>query len=151
MDRKGELKSIVGLVVALFVASILLPPALNTVFNATTTNWNPAVATVFKVLLPVLAILSIALVFMPKLRARFVTVAKLYGFEIDDRGEISTIVSIAIGLLIAGILLPIAISQIYATQTTGWSSAVIVVFTVLLPVLAVLGIAMVFLGKVKTK
>jgi hypothetical protein len=63
-------------VVGLFVAAILLPPAItsldtmDTSVNVGGTNiaFNPAVVTVVQVLLPILAIIAIALYFMPRLR-----------------------------------------------------------------------------------
>jgi ABC-type bacteriocin/lantibiotic exporter with double-glycine peptidase domain len=62
----------------------------------------------------------------------------------DTRAEASKIISISVALLIAGVLLPVALSQIYSANTTGWNTAVALVFTVLLPVLAVIAIALIF-------
>ncbi len=62
------LEDIVLIVVGLFIAAILLPPALTSLATASTTGWNPAVVTIVEVLLPILAVIGIALYFMPKLR-----------------------------------------------------------------------------------
>jgi hypothetical protein len=67
----------------------------------------------------------------------------------DVRAEASKIISLAVALLIAGVLMPVAISQIYSANTTGWNTAVALVFTVLLPVLAVIAVALIFFKGVK--
>jgi hypothetical protein len=53
----------------------------------------------------------------------------------------SKIVNAVIGLFLAGILLPVALGEIFGANTTGWDSATATVFTKLLPVLGTLGIA----------
>jgi hypothetical protein len=58
-------KYVIYMCVALFVCAYLLPPALFAIANATVTKWNPAVSTIFQVLLPILAIIGVALLFMP--------------------------------------------------------------------------------------
>jgi hypothetical protein len=67
------------------------------------------------------------------------------------KAEASRIVSLVIALLLAALLLPIALNQIYSTNTSGWNAAVATVFVVLLPILAILAIALVFFSKIKTK
>ena len=66
----GTIETVVYLVIALFVAAILLPPALTQIYSASTTGWNSATVTVFQVLLPILAVIAIALYFIPKVRGR---------------------------------------------------------------------------------
>ena len=65
-DRKGEggIKTIVGIVVGLFVVATIIPTALTTLANATLTGVDPAVTTVLKVLLPILAVIGIAMIFL---------------------------------------------------------------------------------------
>jgi uncharacterized membrane protein required for colicin V production len=65
--RIGEVSNVVGVVIALFVAAVLLPVAFQQIYNTSTTGWNAAVATVFTVLLPVLSIIAISLMFLRKI------------------------------------------------------------------------------------
>jgi len=67
----------------------------------------------------------------------------------NKRGDalLSKIVGISIGLFVAGYLLSEGISAIYSANTTGWGSAVKTIFTVLLPILGVIAIALYMLGK----
>jgi hypothetical protein len=60
------------------------------------------------------------------------------------RAEASKVVSIAIAILISGVMLPIALQQIYSANTSGWNSAVAITFNVLLPILGVLAVALLF-------
>ena len=62
------IEEVILVVIAFFVAAILLPPALTQLYTASTTGWNSAVVTVVEVLLPILAVIGVALYFMPKLR-----------------------------------------------------------------------------------
>ena len=57
------------------------------------------------------------------------------------------IVGVGVGLLVVAILLPIGIGQIAGANTTGWDPSVATVFTVLLPVLAVIGLVLYFMPK----
>jgi hypothetical protein len=52
---------VVGISVGLLVAALLMPVALDAISNSTLTNVDPAVVTVFQVLLPVLAVIGIAI------------------------------------------------------------------------------------------
>lgn len=58
------LSKVVGVSIGLFVAAILLPVALNTLANATMTNVDSSVVTIVTILLPVLAVISIAMYFL---------------------------------------------------------------------------------------
>ena len=40
--RVGEVSNVVGVVIALFVAAVLLPVAFQQIYNTSTTGWNPA-------------------------------------------------------------------------------------------------------------
>ena len=55
---------IVGVAVGLFIAAVLMPMALDEIANATLTNVDPAVSTVFQILLPILAVIGIAMYFI---------------------------------------------------------------------------------------
>jgi len=63
--------------------------------------------------------------------------------RMDTKGQINaaTIVMLAIGFLLIAILTPIAMDQIVGANTTGWNAAVKTIFTVLLPILFVIGVA----------
>jgi len=56
-------------------------------------------------------------------------------------GRSGRIVEAVIGLFLAGILMPVALNEIFGANTTSWDSAVATVFTKLLPVLGVIGVA----------
>lgn len=51
------------------------------------------------------------------------------------------IVMLAVGFLLVAILTPIAMEQLIGANTTGWNAAVKTIFTVLLPVLYIIGVA----------
>ena len=64
--------------------------------------------------------------------------------QIRARGEKSLIagaILIPVSVLVAAVLIPAAFSSIYGANTSGWNSAVVTVFQVLLPVLTVIAIA----------
>ena len=73
-------------------------------------------------------------------------------FIANIKGTMSAIViEIGVSLLIAAIILPIALGTLANATWTGVDSAVKIVATVLLPILAVIGIAMLYFGYVKGK
>jgi len=87
-----------------------------------------------------------------RLRANYeFAVAYLMTLIEAHRGDalLTKIVSVSIGLFVAGYLMAEGISAIYSTNTTGWGTAVKTMFTVLLPLLGVIAIALYFLGKRK--
>lgn len=47
---------IIGISVSVLIAGIMVPMGITQIANATTTNWDPSVALVFQVVLPVLAV-----------------------------------------------------------------------------------------------
>lgn len=55
------------------------------------------------------------------------------------------IVSIAVGLLLVAILFPIALTTIADMNTTGVDPVVVTVISVLVPILAAIGVALYFL------
>ena len=69
----------------------------------------------------------------------------------DKKGELGKIVTVAIGLFIAGVILPVALTTIASGNYTGVDASVKTVVTVLLPVLAVIAIALIFLPKIRSK
>jgi len=60
------LTKIVSIAIGIFVVAIIIPPALVQLADATLTNVSASVILVLQVLLPILAIIAIALYFMPK-------------------------------------------------------------------------------------
>lgn len=60
---------IILMVLAVWVAAILLPDAFLTVADANTTGWNTAVITMFQILLPIVATIGIMLKFLPSLKS----------------------------------------------------------------------------------
>lgn len=69
-------------------------------------------------------------------------------FVKNERAEISRVISIVLALFVAGVLLPTALVAIAGGNYTGVDPAVQTIATILLPVLAVIAIAMIF---IKTK
>jgi len=63
--------------------------------------------------------------------------------KLDPRDAI--IASIAVFLI--AIVMPIGLSQIYSANTTGWDPAVKTIFTVLFPVLSIIGLVLHFLPR----
>lgn len=61
---------------------------------------------------------------------------------------INKIVGIAVGLLCAAIVIPLAMTTLLAANHTGVDATVYTVFSVLLPILAIIGLALYFLPKV---
>jgi len=135
--RKGELKTIVTIVMGLLLVALLFPVAMEQIATTSHTNWNSAVWTVFSVLLPILCVIAIAMIFVYKTTSK--------------RGELKTIATLVVGLLLVALLFPVAMEQIASVNTTGWNPAVATVTTVLLPILAIIAIAMIFLYKVTSR
>lgn len=51
----------------------------------------------------------------------------------------------AVGFLLVAILTPIAMGQLVDANTTGWQASVVTVFTVVLPIVYIIGIAYAFI------
>lgn len=67
----------------------------------------------------------------------------------NKRGQVTpgTIVMLAVGFLLVAILTPIAMTELVGANTTGWNTAVKTVFSVLLPVLYIIGVAIAYVPK----
>ena len=63
-NTKAEMSRVVSIVMALFVAGILLPSALTSLANGNYTGVDSSVKTVTTILLPVLAVIAIAMIFI---------------------------------------------------------------------------------------
>lgn len=57
-------RSVIMIGVSLFVVGIVLPLGISEIANATTTNWDASVVTIFQTLLPVLAVIGVAIAYI---------------------------------------------------------------------------------------
>jgi len=80
--------------------------------------------------------------YLKRLRAKLFKVRTLIVCTKAD-ALLNKIVSIGIGLFVAGILVSLGISQIVATNTSGWPTGVGTIFTVLFPVMGVVALILV--------
>lgn len=62
----------------------------------------------------------------------------------------TSIIMVVIALFLAGVLLPLSMRGFFTANYTGLDATVITVFTVLIPILAGIGIALKFLKQTKT-
>jgi len=60
-----------------------------------------------------------------------------------------TIVVLIMGFLLTAILTPIAMNEVVGTNTTGWQSSVKTIYSTLLPILYMIGVALYFIPKGK--
>lgn len=60
---------------------------------------------------------------------------------------VKTYAMLAVCLLVAAIMIPIGMQQIVGGSTTGWNTAVVTLWTVLVPVLMIIGIAILFVPR----
>jgi len=63
----------------------------------------------------------------------------------------SAIVVSTVGLLLVAILFPICMDTMLNNTMTGWNSSVVTMFTVLLPILVIIGVALVFVPTDRAK
>ena len=61
-------RDIVLLGVCFIMAAILIPVAMGQLVGTATATWNSAVAVLWQVLLPILMIIGLAVLFVPRLR-----------------------------------------------------------------------------------
>ena len=64
---EGMMNKIIAIAMGLLVVAVLVPVALVQLANATLTNVDPTVKTVLQILLPILAIIAVALLFIPRM------------------------------------------------------------------------------------
>lgn len=62
----ANVKTFAMLAVALLVSAIMIPIGMQEVIKTSTTSWNSAVVTMWQILLPVLFIIGIAILFVPR-------------------------------------------------------------------------------------
>jgi len=63
--RAIGVRGVVGAAVAILLIGILVPIGLLAVADANTTGWNASVITIFQTVLPILAVIGLALKFLP--------------------------------------------------------------------------------------
>lgn len=70
----------------------------------------------------------------------------------NDRGTIaaSSIISLVIALIVLAIMMPIALSEFFLANTTGWDSSVLRLWEII-PIFAIIGIVLAVVGTVKEK
>jgi len=57
---------VVGVALSFFLLAILGPIALSEIANATTTNWEASVITIFQVVLPIIWVVGMAIKYLPR-------------------------------------------------------------------------------------
>ena len=57
---------VVIMAVSFLLVAVLGPIAIGTIANTTTTSWNASVITIFKVLMPIIWIIGVAIKYVPK-------------------------------------------------------------------------------------
>lgn len=60
---------------------------------------------------------------------------------------VKTFALLAVSLLVAAIMIPIGMQQVVGTTTTSWNTAVVTLWQVLIPVLMIVGIAILFIPR----
>lgn len=63
----------------------------------------------------------------------------------EAEGMTGKIIGIAIGLFVAAVIMPAALVAIANATLTGVDSSVITIFQILLPIIAIIGLVMLFL------
>ena len=76
---------------------------------------------------------------------------KNFIFE-NDKGQIaaSAIISLVIALIVLSIMMPIALSEFFLANTTGWDTSVVRLWEII-PIFAIIGIVLAVVGTVKDK
>ena len=72
-------------------------------------------------------------------------------FRKNVRAEATSksIIVLAVGFVLMAVLAPIGLDQIYAANTTGWETAVTTIFTLVLPIVFIIGGAMKFVEEIR--
>jgi len=125
--------------VSLVILGAILPTAIFTLIATDTSQWNSAVATIYSVVLPLLAVIGIVFWFMPHSKK---------GSSIPSR-----VIQIAVVLMVVAAIVPYGISQLatmpsattVGTNTYTVNSAVLTMLKTVTPILAIIGIALFFL------
>lgn len=140
---------IIMLAISFLLVAILVPIAMTTSgYLSTTTNWNAAVVTIFVTVVPILFIIGVAVRFIPMGKGgEYIQAPKRLLNNIKAGVSPAAIIIMAVGFLLLGILTPIAMTQIITACSTTWGTATFTIFTVLLPILFLIGVAIRFIPK----
>ena len=70
----------------------------------------------------------------------------------NNRGTIaaSSIISLVIALIVLAIMMPIALTEFFLANTTGWDSSVLRLWEII-PIFAIIGIVLAVVGTVREK
>ena len=63
-----NLRKILGAAIGFFLVAILFPIALLAVADANTTGWNASTITIFQTVLPIIAVIGVAVSFLPEIK-----------------------------------------------------------------------------------
>ena len=121
---------IIGVAVSLLLVAVLVPIAMTEIVGANQSGWGAPLITIFSTVVPILAIIGIALKYVP-----------------SSRGSSRSVVNVAIALLLFAIVMPIGILILVNTNTSTWPTATGIVFATVLPILALVGVALGFLSR----
>lgn len=69
-NTKGMSRTVIEIVIALFIAGSILPSALVSIAGGNYTGVDPAVKTIVTVLMPILGVIAIALLFLSRSKGR---------------------------------------------------------------------------------
>jgi len=122
-------KTIATIAISVILIGILVPIAMDELIASNTTGWSTAQKTLFQTVIPVLAIIGLALYYLPSSR----------------KGSSRNVVNVAVGLLLVAILVPIGILVLVNKNTSTWPTATGTVFGTVLPILILIGLAIKFL------
>ena len=124
-------QAIVGIAVSLLVAAVLVPVAMTQILGANQSGWDASLILIFGTVVPILAIIGIAIKYIPGSR----------------KGMASTqaVVSMVVALLVFAVVMPIGLTRLVNVNVSTWDSAVGIIFVTVLPILALIGVALKFL------
>jgi len=60
----------ITMAISFFLAAVVLPIGIGEVYAANVTGWNASVKTIFQILFPILAIVGLAMYWIPKARKK---------------------------------------------------------------------------------
>jgi hypothetical protein len=144
-------RNAVVLLAGFIVAAVLLPISLNQIALATHTNWNAGLWTIFSVVVPILAVVAIALSYIGGVGGggggKKGAWTKLKLFVNDKNAKMANTVAIVITLILMAVMFPIGMTSLTVAtfNSTTVGAAVYTISTVVLPILVAIGIALKFI------
>jgi hypothetical protein len=141
----------------MLVCAIMIPIAMQIVVATSTTTWNSAVVVMWQVLIPVLMIIGVAILFITdskgEMKSPLLLLLKFLDRLKKDKHAVGMVqvVGIIVGFVVVAISTPVAFNYLYsinstfnASGTAATYSAVFTIFSILLPVLYMIGVAIKF-------